>query len=225
MVAIEAISKEIHPIDRETGLDEALRKMDSYRVDQLPVMEGGHYLGLIYHADILAHFEQKEKVGDLEDDLIKVFVNKNQHLYELVKVADEFDLNLIPVLEENEEEEESEWVGTVLLQDLIRWFAHTVSIKEPGGIIVISVERKDFAMTQIAQIVEGNEARILSSYISSEPGSHTLDLILKLDRQDIDPVIQTFERYDYRIKATYQESRIEEDLRDKFDELMNYINM
>ncbi len=225
MLAIEAISKEIPPIHKDTGLDEALRAMDSYRVDQLPVMEDGRYLGLVYHADILAQKDEQEKVGDLEADLIKVFVNKNQHLYELVKVADEFDLSLIPVLEENEGEGESEWVGTVLLQDLIRWFAHSVSIKEPGGIIVISVDRNDFAMTQIAQIVEGNEARILSSYISSEPGSHTLDVILKLDRQDIDAVIQTFERYDYRIKATYQESRIEEDLRDKFDELMNYINM
>jgi hypothetical protein len=216
MVAIEAISKEIHPLGLESSLDEALRTMDQ-----------GRFLGLIYHGDILAHKEDddKQKVADLENDLIKVYVNKSQHLYELVKVADEFDLNLIPVVEENEEDGESEWVGTVLLQDLVRWFAHTVSIKEPGGIIVISVDRKDFAMTQIAQIVEGNEARILSSYVSSEPGSHTLDVILKLDRQDIDAVIQTFERYDYRIKATYQESRIEEDLRDKFEELMNYINM
>ncbi len=225
MVAIEAISKDIPPIEKKTSLEEVLRMMDTYRVDQLPVMEGGRFLGLIYHADILAHKDESRTVEDLENDLIKVFVNKNQHLYELVKVSDEFDLDLIPVLEENDEEGESEWVGTVLLQDLIRWFAHTVSIKEPGGIIVISVDRKDFAMTQIAQIVEGNESRILSSYISSEPGSHTLDVILKLDRQDIDSVIQTFERYDYKIKATYQESRIEDDLRDKFDELMNYINM
>lgn len=225
MVAIEAISKEIPPISKETGLDEALRTMDSYRVDQLPVMDDGRYLGLVYHADILAHHNDQQKIADLESDLIKVYVDKNQHLYELVKVADEFDLTLIPVLEDNEEDGESEWVGTVLLHDLIRWFAHAVSIKEPGGIIVISVDRKDFAMSQIGQIVEGNEARILSSYISSEPGSHTLDVILKLDRQDVDAVIQTFERYDYRIKATYQESRIEDDLRDKFDELMNYINM
>ncbi|MFB6258024.1 MAG: hypothetical protein ABEH38_04960, partial [Flavobacteriales bacterium] len=71
-----------------------------------------------------------------------------------------------------------------------------------------------FAMTQISRIVEENEARILSSYVSSEPGSHTLDVILKLDRQDIDGVIQTLQRYDYGIKATYQESRIEEDLRE-----------
>ncbi len=225
MLAIEAISEEIHPIGPETEVDEVLRLMDSYRVNQLPVIKEGKYLGLLYHADILARKDEVRTVADLEADLIEVYVMKYQHLYEVVRVADEFELSLIPVLEEIEEDEGSTWVGTILLQDLVKWFAHSVSIKEPGGIIVITVERKDLAMTQIAQIVEGNEARILSSYITSEPGSHTLDVTLKLDRQDIDAVIQTFERYEYRIKTTYQESRIEEDLKDKFDELMNYINM
>lgn len=225
MLAVEAISEEIHPIGPDTDLDEASRLMDSYRVNQLPVAKDGRYLGLLYHADVLAKKEEAGTVADLEADLIRAYVTKYQHLYEVVKVADEFELSLVPVLEENEDEMEDAWVGTIFLQDLIKWFAHSVSIKEPGGIIVISVERKDLAMTQIAQIVEGNEARILSSYITSEPGSHTLDVTLKLDRQDIDAVIQTFERYEYQIKTTYQESRIEEDLKDKFDELMNYINM
>ncbi|MFB6258025.1 MAG: CBS domain-containing protein, partial [Flavobacteriales bacterium] len=110
MVAIEAISREIRPIHKGTSLEEVLRSMDSNRVDQLPVVEEGRFLGLIYHADVLAHQGIKETVADLENDLIKVYVNKDQHLYELVKVADEFDLTLIPVLEESEEEKENEWV-------------------------------------------------------------------------------------------------------------------
>lgn len=224
MVALEAISKEVAPIARETELDEALRIMDAYKVSQLPVMGKERFLGLLYHADVLARRKEAKTVGDIEEDLIRVYVSKDQHLYEVVKIADEFELSLIPVVDEDQEEGD-QWVGSVLIQDLIKWFANTVSIKEPGGIIVVSVDRKNFAMTQIAQIVEGNDARILSSYISSEPGSHTLDVTLKLDRQDIDGVLQTFERYDYQIKASYQESRIEEDLRDKYEELMNYINM
>lgn len=224
MVALEVISKEVRPISKETSLEEALRIMDAYKVQQLPVMEEGRFLGLLYHADVLARQKEGTTVEGIEGDLIRVYVSKDQHLYEVVKVADEFELTLVPVIDESEEEGD-QWVGCILLQDLIKWFANTVSIKEPGGIIVVSVDRKDFAMTQIAQIVEGNDARILSSYISSEPGSHTLDVTLKLDRQDIDGVIQTFERYEYWIKSSYQESRIEEDLRDKYEELMNYINM
>ena len=80
-------------------------------------------------------------------------------------------------------------------------------------------------MAQIAQIVESNDAKILSSYIMSSPESMTIEVTLKISQIELDRIIRTFERYDYVIKASYQKSSYEEDLKFRYDALMNYLNL
>jgi hypothetical protein len=49
---------------------------------------------------------------------------------------------------------------------------------------------------------------------------------MKVNSMDIQPLIQTLNRYNYIIKATYSESEeMYEDLRDRYDGLMNYLNI
>ena len=103
--------------------------------------------------------------------------------------------------------------------------ANTGSIKEPGGILVIEVNTIDYSMAQIAQIVESNNARILSSYIMSSPDSTKLEVTLKINLIELDRIIRTFERYDYVIKASYQKSSGDDDIQFRFDALMNYLNL
>ena len=83
----------------------------------------------------------------------------------------------------------------------------------------------DYTMTQIARIVEENNAKILSSYITSLPDSTQIEVTLKINTTDLDRIIQTFNRYDYIVKASYQKGRLQEDLKKRYDELMNFLNM
>ncbi len=221
MIAIETVTDKIAPLHLSDTGDTAKGSMEGYKLNQLPVVdEQNHFLGLIYHADIVARDDLSFTLDTLQEDLIKAYVKKDQHLYEVIKLVHEFDLSIVAVVDDEEQ-----LYGTITLENILHRMADTASITEPGGILVVQVSRDDYAMTQIAQIIEGNDAKILSSYITSEAGSQLLDVTLKVSKKDLDGIIQTFERYEYNIVATYQETMIEEDLKNKFEELMNYINM
>jgi hypothetical protein len=101
--------------------------------------------------------------------------------------------------------------------------ANTGSIKETGGIIVVEVNSVDYSMAQIAQIVESNNAKILSSYIMSTPDSTKLEVTLKINQIELTRIIRTFERYDYVIKASYQKSEGDDDIQQRYESLMNFL--
>ena len=97
-------------------------------------------------------------------------------------------------------------------------------MKEKGGILILEVNELDYSMAQIGQIVESNEAKILSSTILSDASSTKLDITLKINQEDLTSIIRTFERYDYVVKASYQNGSGAEDLQWRYDALMNYLN-
>jgi len=80
-------------------------------------------------------------------------------------------------------------------------------------------------MSQIAQIVESNNAKILSSYIMSSPDSTKLEVTLKINQIELTRIIRTFERYDYVIKASFQKSEGDDDIQDRYDALMNFLKL
>jgi hypothetical protein len=90
---------------------------------------------------------------------------------------------------------------------------------------VLEMAKSDYSMAQIAQIVESNDARILSSYIMSSADSTNIEVTLKINKIELDRIIRTFERYDYVIKASFQKSSYNDDLKFRYDALMNYLNM
>jgi hypothetical protein len=116
-------------------------------------------------------------------------------------------------------------LGCASIHELIALIANTGSIKESGGILVLEVNRFDYSLAQIAQIVESNNAKILSSYIMSSPDSTKLEITLKINQIELDRIIRTFERYDYVISASYQKSNFEDDLQLRYDSLINYLKL
>jgi hypothetical protein len=96
-------------------------------------------------------------------------------------------------------------------------------MKEVGGILILEINNIDYSMAQIAQIVESNNARILSSYILTNSSSSKLEITLKINKLDLSSIIRTFERYDYVVKESFQKSMDNDDLQARFDSLMHYL--
>ena len=142
------------------------------------------------------------------------------HIYEVLFRISEHKITVIPVLDQDES-----YLGCTSIYKLMQMISNTGSIKESGGIIVLEVNRIDYSLAQIAQIVESNNAKILSSYITSSPDSTKLDVTLKINDLELDRIIRTFERYDYVIHASYQKSNFDDDLQTRYDSLLNYLNM
>ena len=80
-------------------------------------------------------------------------------------------------------------------------------------------------MVQVAQIVESEGAKILSAYTSTQENSLKMDLILKINKSDLSPLIASFDRFNYEIKASFHESAHEEDLQSRYEQFLKYLNI
>lgn len=220
MLAKEIITSDIAPImTSDTGL-EALNWMVFYKVSHLPIVNNKKFLGLLSEDDIYELNNPEEPIGNHRLSLFKPYVYYDQHPYEILEVASRLKLTVIPVI--NEEEE---YMGMIKMVDLMHYFAKLSAIEKNGGIIVLELHVNDYALSEIAQIVESNDARILSMYLNHPPNSVRMEVTLKLNISDLTSIIQTFNRFNYDVKASFMESDKQDELYNaRLDHLMRYLN-
>ncbi len=221
MVASELISDNIPSLKTSDTGQVALNWMEIFRISHLPIVNNLDFLGLISDSDIYDMNQPEEAIGNHELTLLKPYVRDNQHLFEVIGIAARLKLTVIPVLDEN-----NHYLGVITSSDLIRHVASLSSLEQPGGIIVLEMTDRDYSLSQIAQIIESNNIKVLSMYITSPSDSTRLEVTLKVNETDLLPVIRTFERYNYDVKTwiTANDS-LDRFYSERFDLLMKYLNM
>ena len=219
MIALELINNEIPPLTHLDSGEKALNWMEEFKVSHLPVLKNGNFVGVISESDILDQMELDKNLDKLFQHLPRPYALQSDHFYQVLARISTLKLTVLPILDENEK-----YLGCTSVQNLMTRIADTGSIKENGGILVLEMAKHDYSLAQIAQIVESNDARILSSYITSSIDSTNIEVTLKINKIELDRIIRTFERYDYIIKASFQKSSFADNLDFRYDALMNYLN-
>jgi acetoin utilization protein AcuB len=219
MTAIELISDIVVPLKTSDTVEIAISMMEEYKVSHLPVVNNLSYLGLVSETD-LETVDTSTPVGNIKLSLARPMVNKNQHIYDVIRLMTDLSLTLLPVVDSDEN-----YAGVVSLETVTTNFARMAGIQNPGAIIVLEMVQNDYSLAEIAQIIESNDAKVLSMYITSRMDSTTMEVILKVNKQDITGIINTFNRYNYIIKASYGEEEDPGDLKERYDSLMNYLNI
>lgn len=220
MRAIELITEEIPPLLHTDTGEKALVWMEEFKVKHLPVLKQGNYVGILSEDDVLDKADVLKTLDELFQHLPRPFVYQDEHIYHILARIAEFKLSAIPILDK-----EDGYLGCTTVHHLLTLIANTGSIKELGGIIVLEMASTDYSLAEISQIVESNEARILSSFIMTPPDTTKLEVTLKINQIDLSRIMRTFERYDYVIKDSFQKSNFEEDLKFRYDALMKYLNL
>jgi len=221
MIASNIISHDVLPLRTSDSGDTALGIMGDYFIQHLPIVNNEQLLGLISETDILDQ-DQAEAVGSYQLSLKRPYVRDEDHIYEVLRVLHEFKLTIVPVVDG-----EDNYMGMITQADLLRFFAQTGSFTEPGSILVLEMSRRDYSLAEISRIVEGEQAAILSCYVTTAvtEADQNIDVTLKINRQEISRIIATFDRFDYRVKASFQETEYFETLKDRYDSLLNYLNV
>lgn len=220
MIAKELITGHLPPLKHTDTGELALRWMEEFKVSHLCVMKDENFVGVVSEVDIYDRGDPAMALTEMFDHLPRPYVLEHVHIYEvLARIAGD-KISVVPVLSETEE-----YLGCIEVSHLMQFIAETGSIKEQGGIIVLEMNRHDYSLSQISQIVEGNNAHILSSFISSHPDSTKIEVTLKINQIELDRILRTFERYDYVVKASFQKSSYDDDLQLRFESLMNFLNM
>jgi acetoin utilization protein AcuB len=204
----------------DTGL-KALSYMDIFRISHLPIVNNTDFLGLISDKDIYDLNMAEEPIGNHTLSLIRPFVTNNQHVYEVVELAARLELTVIPVLDEK-----NNYLGVITQNDLMKYFSELLAVKNPGAIIVLEMNQNDFSLSQISQIIEGNDAKVLSLYITTNNNTTKVDVTIKINKTEISSILQTFERYNYTVKESYMNSELMSDLYDdRYEMFMRYLNV
>ncbi len=220
MIAKELISDGILPLKTSDTGKTALSWMEDLRLLHLPLVENGKLLGLVSEFDIYAFNRFDEEMGSHSLSLHKPYVYDYQHIYDVLKLVQLHRLSLVPVVDTEEQ-----YLGSITLQTLLEHFALSLSVNEPGGIIVLGMNVHDYVLSEIARIVESNDSKILSLIVQTELDSTRLQLTLKLNKRDIASVLQTFNRFNYNVLASFGAEDDFDDLKERYESLMTYLRI
>jgi predicted transcriptional regulator len=221
MIAQNLLSEVVPSLRLTDSGQKALNWMEIFRISHLPVVEGKRLVGLISDKIIYDLNIIDKPIGDYAEHLPSPHIHANQHIYEVFMTISGLKLSAVPVLDLYDQ-----YCGVITVFDLVQKFADLVAVHEPGGVIVLELNSIDYSLSQIAQIVEGNDAKILSFYVSPEVESKRMTVTLKINVVDLSAIIQTFVRYDYNIIAVYMDdSLIKNMYDDRLDQLMKFMNI
>jgi len=220
MLANELISNLVPPVHTSDTIQKVTDRMAELKVRHLPIVNEEQFLGLISENDFIGETDNQLPIGALALSLINPYVFEHQHIYDVMRLFYEQQLTVIPVLDANKN-----YLGLISINTMIGYFARLTSSSEPGGIIVLEISNKDNSLAHMAQIVESDNAQILSSYLRTFTDSTRMEVTLKVNKLDISNITATFLRYGYDIKATFNHADHDDGSKDRYDSLMNYLNI
>jgi acetoin utilization protein AcuB len=218
---LRSLIKDTIPPLKITDTGERARAwMEEFRLSHLPVIDGTNYLGIISETDVAGLSDKSQYLGHYALPFERVFLTDEQHVYDAVKFITNYNYTIIPVLDKDEQ-----YAGLITVMDIIESFAQLFAVQAPGGIIQLEVNQHDYKLSEIAQLIEANDAIIMSLSANPLPDHSKVEVTVKVNRIDLTRILAAFYRYNYVVKAFYHQSEFSEDLQSRYDSFMNYLKM
>tara|TARA_R110002074_G_scaffold122612_2_gene257268 strand:- start:13561 stop:14217 length:657 start_codon:yes stop_codon:yes gene_type:complete len=182
------------------------------------IVEEGRFLGVFSENDAEALLPGT-KIEEFRYELQSFFVRGETNWLDILEAFARNEANLLPILNEKEEV-----VGYYDLTDIVTVFIDTPFFTDPGSILVVATGIKDYSFSQIAQIVESNNAKLIGGFIT-DTQNDIIQVTLKITTENYNEVVQTFRRYNYHILFGNSDDQFLEDLKERSDYLDKYLNV
>ena len=219
MLNKELISSAIPSLNPGDTVLQAMELMQEFHVAQLPVVAEEKYLGMASEDDLM----DKDEHAQLQlfaNYFSRISARAGSHFLESVQMANEHNLSIVPVTEKD-----GEFIGVITAGDLLKQLGKTTGANEPGGIIVLEMEQRNFSFSEISKLIETNDAQITQLNTHWDNNSSAFYVTIKVSKFEISDIIATFQRYEYQVKYYFGEELYENELRSNYDHLMNYLNI
>ncbi|MEP6674090.1 MAG: CBS domain-containing protein [Ferruginibacter sp.] len=220
MLTIELINHNIPRLQLQDTVRKSLQLISDYKLTHLPVVADDKFIGLISEDDLLDAEEEKMPIELLQDSFIQAFVKENEHFLNAVNIINQFETSVVPVLNE-----ERELLGAITTTELLKQLGSYAGASEIGGIIVLEMERSQFAISEISRIVESNDATVLHLNTTTQPDTGMLTVTLHINKKEITSIVSTFERYEYDVIYFFGNSNFENEIHSNYKHLMNYLDI
>lgn len=221
MQAYEFINNLIPPLKLTDKASKALAWMEEIRTDVLPVTHEGRFMGLVTDEMI---YEINDPDLTMEEMMLYApagFVYLDRHIYEVLRVSSEYHTRMVAVIDRD-----MGYHGVVTVEDAITAFTGSISIQSQGGVLVLSMFMTDYSLYDIARIIESENAKVLSSFISGDPlDDSKIKVTLKLDQIELRHIKATLERFGYKVIDHYQEEISLSSEQDRLGNLLRFLDI
>ena len=198
----------------------ALQLMNDYHVTHLPIVEDEKYIGMLSE-EVLLHAENDTAaLSELQGAFINVSVRENEHLLSVIQETVEDDLSIMPVVNEN-----NELLGCITKDDLLKNASQFMSLNEPGGIIVLELDPKQYSFNELSRLIESNDAQITQLNTSTDNETGLLTATIKINKAEVADVVASLQRHEYNVKYYFGEELYENEVRSNYENLMNYLKI
>ena len=220
MLTGELLSQNLPYLHLNDKVYQALQLMNDNQVAHLPIVDGEKYVGIISEDDLLLVDNDHAELNTLQQSFGNVAVKNNEHFLKAIQLAGENGLSVVPIVDEDNDLE-----GAVAYSDLLRHASEFMSLNEPGGLIVLEVESNQYSFNEISKLVETNDAQITQLNTSNDPETGTMQVTIRINRPEISDIVATFQRYEYNVKHYFGEELYNNELRNNYENLMNYLKI
>lgn len=213
------ILEEIKPLRLKDPIKNAQKVFKNYPITHFPVIENTKLVGSFAEADIQTIENKEEELGNYSHLLNSFFADEKATVLELLKIFADNDTNIIPVLNDYKG-----YIGYFDLSDVLDVFSTSPFMIEESETLIIEKTRTDYSMSEITQIIESNGGKLLGLYVS-EKKLDSIQITLKVISNDINEIMQTFRRYEYKIISMHENDIYLEDLKNRSEYLQKYLEM
>lgn len=212
------VINDVEPLKIEDKISDAQMLFNQLTYSHIPILKDGVYVGCISENDAYC-FEKERGISECLYAIERFFVRPSTNWLDILEAFAQNDTNIMPVLDH-----QNNYSGYYELNDIMHLFNETPFFSEPGGILIIEKGIHDYSFSEISQIVESNDAKLLGAFISKMDGDLT-QITLKIGSNSLNEIIQTFRRYSYIIVSGHEDDSYLESLKQRSQYLDKYLNM
>ncbi|HUH74832.1 MAG TPA: CBS domain-containing protein [Chitinophagales bacterium] len=219
MFANLLIDVSIPTLSLNDTVDRALSIMQTNAIQRIPIVDQeNRYLGNVQEEDLLDSEDDNNLVASLLIERLPI--NFDEHLLNILRNPNFVKDGFLAIVDHD-----FQYVGVVTHRSVIEFIGKDRAIEMAGGIIVLEIKAIHYSMTEISRIVESNNANVIYSYISNSSNIENLLITIKVNKLDLKEIISSFERYHYQVIAEFNTTSSEEDIQERYDSLMMYLNV
>lgn len=213
----EYIINDINPIEISEQVGVIQNTFNQLTYSHIPITEDGVFIGCISENDTHC-FESENTIKEYQYSLERFFVNPNTNWLDVLESFAQNGSNIMPVLDK------TKYLGYYELKDIISLFDQTPFFYEPGAVLIVQKGFKDYSFSEVSQIVESNNAKLLGAFLTNYDND-MVQITLKIGNSGLSDIMQTFRRYGYEILSGHEEDSYLENLRNRSDYLKKYLNI
>lgn len=208
---------DINPVKLGELAQNVYERMNLFGVEELPVVEDCLYRGLITEEQLL-DAEPTLPWDSSINELKQVCISENQHVAEAIQLMKTFKVSIIPIVDLNQH-----YQSVITKAGLFNYLSEDLMFSERGSILVLSIQKRDYSLTEISRLVESESSYILG--VSIRNIFDRLEVTLKLGTEDLSKIVATFERLGYTVTRSYAEGNFKSSYQERYDYFLNYLNV